>query len=416
MFKKIFNIKTSTITSAAVVIGAASLISRVLGIFRDRVLAGEFGAGETLDVYYAAFRIPDLIYNIVVLGAISAGFIPVFSFLLKRDKVFGILPGKQDQAWRLVSNLLNIMVLGLIVICAVMIILADNLMKFVVPGFAGEQFELAVKMSRIMFLSPILLGISAVLGGVLQTFKRFFIYSLAPIVYNVGIIIGALFLVNWFGIYGLAWGVALGAIMHMLIQLGATIGLGWRPQFVIDFKDESMITIFRMMVPRTMSLAISQINLLVITIIGSTLAAGSITVFNFANNLQYFPLGIFGISFAIAAFPTLSELVSKKDEFINSLSATLRQILFFIIPSASLLIILRAQIVRAVLGSGKFSWSDTVATMDTLAFFSISLFAQALIPLLTRAFYARQDTKTPFIIGIISAVINVALSLILPTA
>ena len=413
MFKKLFSISSKTITSAAIIIAAASLISRLLGVLRDRVLAGEFGAGETLDIYYAAFRIPDLIFNLLVLGAISAGFIPIFSDYVKRDQLSGFIPGAKFKAWELVSNLLNILIVGLIIICGLFIFFTPALLKYLTPGFNPEMRLQTVAMTRIMMLSPIILGVSAILGGVLQSYKRFFIYSIAPIMYNVGIIFGALFFVGLFGIYGLAWGVVFGAALHLLIKLGGVFELGWRPKFVFKLFDPGIIKLAKMMAPRTLSLAVSQLNLFVITVIASTLSAGSITIFNLANNLQYFPLGIFGVSFAIAAFPTLSELTDKKEEFVANLSQTLRQIMFYIVPASALLIILRAQIVRVILGSGKFDWSATIATMDMLAFFSISLFAQALIPLLARAFYARQNTAIPFIAGLISAVINVILSLIL---
>lgn len=414
MFKKLFNGQAKSITSAAVIIGAASLTSRLLGILRDRVLAGEFGAGATLDTYYAAFRIPDLIFNLLILGTLSAGFIPIFTSCLKKDK-FSFFLGwrEQHQAWRLVNNLLNVILFLLILIFGVLIIIAPLLMRMITPGFNQAQLNEVVALTRIMLLSPILLGISGIFGGILQSFKRFFVYSLSPIFYNVGIIIGALFLTKFYGIYGLAWGVVLGSLMHLLVQVPAIYALGYKYNWLVDLSDRGMFQIFKMMVPRTLGLAISQINLLIVTIIGSMLSAGSITIFNFANNIQSFPMGIFGISFAIAAFPTFSEQVNDQKLFAESLSRTIRQILFFIIPSSVLIIILRAQVVRVILGSGQFDWNATVSTIDTLAFFTISIFAQSLIPLFTRAFYAFQDSKTPFYVGLVCTFINVILSGIL---
>ncbi|MDD5294425.1 MAG: murein biosynthesis integral membrane protein MurJ [Patescibacteria group bacterium] len=301
--------------------------------------------------------------------------------------------------------------MGLLVLCGLGIIFSPGLTELITPGFSPEKQALTVALTRIMFLSPLFLGISAVLGGILQSFKRFFVYSLAPIMYNVGIIIGALYFVPAWGIYGLAWGVVLGASLHMLIQLPTTIALGFRHRLKIDFKDSDLKKIGAMMVPRTMSLAISQINLVVITIIASTLAVGSLAVFNLANNLQSFPIGIFGISFAIAAFPALSAAAFSKKDLVAGFSSTLRQILFFIVPSTVLLITLRAQVIRVIFGTGRFDWEDTILTMNTLAFFCLSLFAQASLPLLVRVFYARHDSKTPFFIGLFSALINVVLSL-----
>ncbi|MCD4694170.1 oligosaccharide flippase family protein, partial [bacterium] len=229
------------------------------------------------------------------------------------------------------------------------------------------------------------------------------------IMYNLGIIVGAIFLVPYLGVYGLAWGVVLGSFLHMIIQVPIVFKLGYKYRFYINFESKNLKNIVKMMVPRTMTLAITQINLLVITIFASTLASGSLTVFNFANNLQFFPVGIFGISFAIAAFPSLSKMASDRKKLIESLSSTIRKVLFFIVPATVLLITLRAQIVRVVLGTGMFDWQDTILTLDTLGFFALSLFAQALIPLLVRAFYVQHIAKTPFFIGLIGAFINILL-------
>lgn len=403
MLKKLFKSQSQTITSAAIILGAASLVSRLLGIFRDRVLAGEFGAGPELDIYYAAFRIPDLIFNLIILGTLSAGFIPVFTNYIKNQK----------KAWELVNTLVNVLSFGVILVSILLAFLAPWLSKIIAPGFSASQLELTTTFTRIMFLSPVLLGISGIFGSVLQSYKRFFIYSMAPIFYNIGIIIGALYFTQHLGITGLAWGVVFGAALHMLIQLLAVLSLGYRYSFKFDINHKGLHEIFTMMVPRTLGLVVAQINFLVITIIGSTLTAGSIAVFNFANNIQSFPLGIFGVSFAVAVFPTLSELANKKTQFIETFSLVVRQILFFIIPASVLLIILRAQVVRIILGTGRFDWEDTVLTLNSLSFFAISLFAQGLILVLARAFYAQQDSKTPFYTGLISAFANIILSVML---
>ncbi|MBU0636936.1 MAG: murein biosynthesis integral membrane protein MurJ [Patescibacteria group bacterium] len=413
MIKRLFNGEINSITAAALLIGTSSLLSRFLGIFRDRILAGQFGAGDTLDIYYAAFRIPDLIFNLLILGALSVGFIPIFTNLIKRplERIRSLFNNDHKEAWELASNVLNILGLGLLILCGLGVIFAPLIIKLITPGFNLEKMDLTINLSRIMFLSPIFLGISAVLGGILQSFKRFFVYSLSPIFYNIGIIIGALYLVPIWGIYGLAWGVVLGAFAHFLVQLPAVIKLGFKYSFKFDFKNKNVRQIGAIMAPRTMSLAISQINLVVITIIASTLSSGSLTIFNFANNLQFFPISIFGISFAIAAFPTLSTTAFDKKSLVKNISLVTRQILFFIIPATILLITLRAQIIRVILGTGQFNWQDTILTIDTLGFFSLSLFAQSLIPLLVRVFYARHDSKTPFIVGLITSMVNILLSL-----
>lgn len=413
MIKKLFSGQINSITIAALLVALSSLVSRFLGIFRDRILAGEFGAGEILDMYYAAFRIPDLIFNLLVLGALSAGFVPILTCLIK-DPDCKKKTDKSDrtnkEAWVLASGILNLLGLSIIGLSLLGIVFAPLLTKLIAPGFSPENKLITANLTRIMFLSPVFLGVSSVLGGILQSFKRFFVYSLSPIVYNVGIIIGALFFVPIWGVYGLAWGVVLGAFLHMIVQVPTVFGLGFRyiPKF--NLRNDNLRKIAGMMIPRTMSLAISQINLVVITIIASTLASGTLAVFNFANNLQSFPVGIFGISFAVAAFPALSSVAFDKKKLVLNFSQTLRQILFFIMPATVLLLTLRAQIIRVILGTGQFNWEDTILTIDSIGFFAISLFAQATLPLLVRMFYARHNSRNPFIIGLVSAGLNVVLS------
>jgi putative peptidoglycan lipid II flippase len=406
--KKIINSRpSSSIASAALIISMAGILSRLLGLLRDRILASQFGAGDTLDIYYAAFRVPDLIYNLLILGALSAAFIPVFTGLVAREE--------KKEAWHLANALLNVALIILIAISAILAIFTPWIMKLITPGFSGGKISLVITLTRIMFLSPIFLGISGIFGGILNSFKRFLIYSLAPIMYNLGIIAGALFFVPYLGVTGLAWGVVLGAVLHMLIQYPAVKISGFKYEYILNFRDSHLRKVIRLMIPRTMGLAVSQINLLVVTIIASTLAAGSLAIFSFANNLQSFPIGIFAIPFALAVFPTLSHFAAKdeRDNFIASFSQTFRQILFFVIPASVFMLVLRAQIVRVVLGSGKFDWEDTTLTFQALGIFAISLFAQSLIPLLARSFYALHNTKIPFYTGIASEFVNLTLAIIL---
>ena len=416
MIKKFLNNKillnstpSKSIVSAAFVITIAGLASRVLGLVRDRFLASTFGAGDTLDVYYAAFRIPDLIYNLLILGALSAAFIPVFTSLVSHKK--------DDMAWELANGIMNLAIVFIFILSIIFAIFAPWIMKILTPGFPPEKINQVVYFTRIMFLSPLFLGVSGIFGGILTSFKRFLIYSLAPVLYNFGIIVGVLIFVRFLGPVGLAWGVVFGAFLHMSIQYPAARNLGFRYNwsFIHHFSNGEVRKVMKLMIPRTLGIAISQINLLVITIFASTLAAGSLSVFNFAQNLQSVPLGIFGISFSIAVFPTLSHFAAKKDNsnFIASFSQTFCQILFFVIPASVFILLLRAQLVRVILGAGKFDWEDTELTFACLGILSASLFAQSVIPLLARSFYAMHDTKTPFYIAIISEVINILTVLIL---
>ena len=400
---------TESITAAAFIIAVSGFASRFLGLFRDRILASRFGAGDTLDSYYAAFRVPDLLYNLLILGALSAAFIPVFTSLISKEK--------KEEGWKLTSGILSINILALILLGLIFSVFAPFFMNLITPGFSGEKMKLATTLTRIMFLSPVFLGISAIFGGVLVSFKNFLIYSIAPIFYNIGIIIGALFFVNFMGPIGLAWGVVLGAFMHMLIQYPAVkfSGFHFKLNLFESFKNENVRKVLKLMIPRTMGIAVTQINLLVITIFASTLASGSLAIFNFANNIQSFPLGLFGISFAVAVFPTLSSCAAKNmtEEFVKNFSKAFRRILFFIIPLSIFILLLRAQLVRVILGSGEFNWEDTVLTFETLGFLTASLFAQCLIPLLARAFYAIHNTKIPFYVALASEAINIFLVVML---
>lgn len=398
-----------SVISAAFVITIAGLASRILGLVRDRFLASTFGAGDTLDVYYAAFRIPDLIYNFLIVGALSAAFIPVFTGLISQKK--------EKEAWDATNGVMNLMLAFVIFLSLIFCFFAPYLMRLITPGFPAEKMDQVVIFTRIMFLSPIFLGVSGIFGGILNSFKRFLVYSLAPIFYNLGIIFGVFFFVKLWGPVGLAWGVVLGAFLHMLVQYPAVRHLGFRHNFAFRkyFFNKDIRHILKLMIPRTVGIAVSQANLFVMTIFASTLVAGSLSIFNFAQNLQSVPLGIFGVSFSIAVFPTLSALwaTNSKKDFAKTFAETFCQIMFFVIPLSIFIILLRAQIVRVTLGAGKFNWEDTILTYECLKYFALSLFAQSAIPLLTRAFYAIHNTRTPFYIALVSEVVNIAAILLL---
>ena len=406
MLNNIFNSQTKTVTFAAILLSISGLISRVLGLFRDRLLAGRFGASEELDIYFSAFRIPDFVYGVLIVGGITAAFLPVFSEYFKKEKKDCQWP---REATELVNNVLNCFLFLLILICLILAIFTPSIVKIIIPGFSPENKNLTIALTRIMFLSPIFLGISSVFSGILHYFNRFLAYSLAPVLYNLGIIFGILFLVPLFGIFGLAYGVILGAFFHLIIQFPAARISGFRYKAVFNFKSPGLKKIFKLMLPRTIGTAAYHINLIVITAIASTLTVGSIAIFNFSNNLQYLPVGLIGVSFALSSFPFLSRAWAKgrKEEFLKSFSSSFRQILFLIIPISLLMFLLRAQIVRLVLGTGRFGWWETRLTAASLGIFCLGIFAGSLIPLISRAFFALQDTKTPVIIGTISMIGNI---------
>lgn len=410
MLKKISKLwhgETNGIAAAAFVVGAASLASRLVGVLRDRALASTFGAGHALDAYYAAFRLPDFLYNLIILGALSAGFIPVFSeYLETREK---------REAWKLAEQVLSVVGASMAVACALLALLAPVIIPLTVPGFEGEKLALTIRIGRIMFLSPFFLGLSAVMGGVLQATRRFVAFSLAPVVYNLAIILGVYAFAPKLGMEGVAWGVVLGAFLHFAVQATVAIHLGLTRIPWPSLRLEGVRRILKLMLPRTAGLAVSQLNLVILLVFASALPEGSVAVFNLANNLQSFPVGLIGISFAVAAFPLLTAAASRKDlgGFTHALDSAARKIVFFILPATALFFLLRAQIVRLVLGAGAFDWNDTIRTATVLGVFVVSILGQALVPLLARAFYAHQNTMTPLWIGIVSEVVNIGLAFLL---
>lgn len=404
------------------VIGLGSITSQLLGLLRYRLLASTLGASRQFDIYVAAFRVPDFIYALLILGSISAAFIPIFAALRTKKE--------QEQ---FISATINVISVAMFALCSVLFILAPILIDFIVPGFKAQDKAMTTFLTRIMLLQPILLAISNILTNVLQSFKKFLITAFAPAFYNIGIIIGIFLSVPHlgstvnhylhfnllpgapiFGLEGLAYGVVLGALLQLLIQLPAFFALQFSWQPILDMTRE-VKQMFVLMGPRILGVASDQINLIVITAIASTLSLGSITIFNLAQNIQAAPMGIIGIAIATAVFPTLSQIFSKEEytEFVSTLLHSFRLILFFSIPLSLLFILLRAQIIRVILGAGVFGWQETRLTAAALGIFSTSLFAQSLTPLITRAYYSMHDTKTPVLIGMVGFTINIVLSFVL---
>lgn len=384
----------------------AGLASRLLGFARNALLAYFYGAGDVLDAYFLAFRLPDFFFNLFLFGAFSAGFVPVFIKIKSQNK---------DQAWQLANDILSIAFVVFSVFGAVFFLLAPWLLKFIAPGFGPEKLALAVQLSRIMFLQPVFLGLSVVFSGILQASHKFLSYALAPIFYNIGIIFGILVLSPRLGPAGLAWGVVIGAALHMLVQYPAakTSGFNYRPVF--SFKLAGLKRIFGIIIPRSGSLILNQLNLVIMAALASFLGTGRVAVFNLANDLNSLVLGVVAIPLGIAVFPVLSQAISKNNlaDFAEVLLRTTRQLLFVMVPSAILFFILRAQIVRLTLGYGKFDWSDTILTIQTLALFLVGLVFQGILTLLLRAFFAWEDARTPFWVLLCGILVSLGVSLVL---
>ncbi len=388
---------------ATVIIAVLTLLSRMTGFLRDLLLAKNLGLSSQTDIYFAAFRVPDFIYNLLILGTLSAAFIPIFTKYYLKDK---------REAWEIANSVFNIALVGVGFISLIVFVFAYPLTKLIAPGFTAEQTRETANLTRILLLSPIIFTASSVFSSTLLSFKKFIWVNTAPLLYNLGILIGIVILLPVYGLKGLAFGVIIGAILHALIQLPQLIQLGWKWRPILGWHLKGVRQIVKLFIPRVLGLDISYINLIIVTIIGSTLATGTIAAYNFASNIQTVPLGIFAISTALAVFPLLSEQHAKKqlNAFISTFNRAFVRIAYLILPMSVLLLLLRAYIVRLLLGYGKCDWTCTITTLDTLGILSISLIFQSLIPLLSRAFYARQNTKTPVIIGLVAMAINASLS------
>ena len=401
LFDLIVNNKSQSIASAAIILGAASLASRFLGMIRERLLVGAFGVGDNLDAYFAAFQIPNFAFNLLISATLSVAFIPIFCEFLNRDK---------EQAWRIANSILNLTIVVMGVLSFVLFIFAPYFVKLVSPGFSGEKYSLTVNLTRILLLSPWLFSISAVFSAILNSFRNFILVALAPLIYNLSIILGILFLAPRFGIYGVVGGVIAGAVLHILIQIPGARKFGFAWRLIIDLKNQGVREIAKLILPRIIALDVSQISQLVGTVIGSTLIVGSVAIFNLVYNIESVPIGVFAVSFVVSVFPSLSHAVAQKDreEFRKDFSYTARQILFFLIPLTILTFIFRAQIVRLIIGTKNLPWDETRLAAATLAIFAAGFIFQGISPLLSRAFFAIKNTIIPLMVTLLSVVINIA--------
>ncbi len=404
MIKKLHSLEDDfNLNKAAAIIGLLTLASAFTGFLRDRLFAGHFGAGNTLDVYYAAFHIPDFIYNLLVLGTLSVAFIPIFTEWLIKDK---------KHAYHIANTILNASVLLMAAACLVLYAFSVQLTRLLVPGFPPEKFAQTLMLTRLFLLSPVIFTASNVFGSILNSQKRFLIANLAPVLYNLGIIFGLLYFYPIFGLKGLGYGVIFGALLHLAAQLLEAVRLGFRWQWAWNIRDGAVRKFGKLFIPRIFGLDTSQISLLVGSVIGSLLTAGTIAVLNLANNLRAVPVNVFAVAIAVAAFPVMSEQYIKGDHeaFSQTLGDSINRTMFFMVPATIFVLLFRAYIVRLAYGAGRFNWADTTATFNTLGIFAISLFAQGLLPVLARAFYARHNTKTPVIINLLSLALNIAFS------
>ena len=406
MVKKVFEIvykEVRGLHQAAYVLGLFTFGSQLLALVRDRMLAHEFGAGVELDLYYAAFRIPDLLYVLFASTLSVYVLIPFVASRIKGDDA--------SSARQLLSQVFSVFLAVYTVLALFIAVCAPFILPLLFPGMVEHQEEL-VTLTRILLLQPMLLGISSLFGVVTQLGHRFVLYAVSPLIYNIGIIAGIVFLYPYMGLSGLALGVVLGALGHMLVQLPLVQKSNLSFGFTTTVSFPLIKQVLGVSVPRAITLAMHQIVLLVLIGITSLMTVGSVAVFQLAYNLQSVPLAVIGASYSIAAFPFLADLFAQKkmDAFRLHIVTALRHIIFWSVPAIGLVIVLRAQLVRVVLGSGAFDWGDTRLTAATLALLCLSLFAQAINLLIVRAFYAGGNTKTPFVVTFVGSLFAVALT------
>lgn len=409
MATKLFNflgMEIRGLHEAAYLLAMFALISQILALLRDHLLAAVFGAGQTLDIYYAAFRIPDLIF--VSVASLVSVYV-LIPFLSSRMS-------DQETLRAFIQNVATCFGIFILSVSAIVFFFVPTLLQWLFPALMqGEAAGELVLLTRILLLQPILLGFSNLFASLTQLHHKFALYSASPILYNIGIIIGVVLLYPVLGTPGLALGVVLGAFFHLIIQIPFLVEKGLLPMPTMRLRFFEMVEIARTSLPRTIGLSLGQLVLLALISMASSLTPGSIAVFTFASNLHAVPLTIIGVSYSVAAFPTLARLFSEgnRDAFLANIIVAARHIIFWSFPAIVLVIVLRAQIVRVILGSGQFDWADTRLTAAALALFVVSISAQALVLLLSRGYYAAGRTAKPLIVNVTTAIFTVGLSLYL---
>ncbi len=407
---KILNWEIGGLHEAAFLLAISSFSSQILALFRDRMLAGNFGAGRELDIYYASFRIPDFIF--ISIGSFLAITVLIPNIIEKFESGNG---NNTESVNKFMSSLFTVFLICMLFVSVIVFFMMPYLARLIAPGFDQLSMESMITLSRIILLSPFFLGLSNLFGSITQSFKRFFIYALSPVFYNLGIIFGILFFYPIFGLKGLAFGVSLGAFLHLLIQIPVVYKMGMLPKITSEINFNEIKKVSLISLPRTLAMGANQLSIMMLVALGSLMREGSISVFNFSYNLQSVPLAIIGVSYSVAALPEMSRIFARKNlkDFVGYIEKAFKHIVFWSIPVTVLFIVLRAQIVRVVLGTGLFTWDNTRLTVASLGVFAFSVIAQNLIQLLDRAYYAAGNTIKPVFTKIVSAVLIVVLANVL---
>lgn len=395
---------TKTVAKAAGLLMLTQLASRILGFFRESIMAGYFGKTSATDAYNAAFMIPDLIYWLLVGGVLSSAFIPVFSEYIHKKN--------EEEGWRVVSSVVNIIFIGLGALVILALIFTPIFVQLQVPGFTEEYKNLTIHLTRILLIQPLLLALSGITMGILNSYKIFWPSALGTVLYNACVILFGAILArsdNPNTISGFAIGVVVGALMNFLVQIPALRRVGLRYYPVIDWHHPGVKRIAILAVPIILSYALNQVPVAVNSILGSQLVAGSLTSVWYSYRLYQLPVGIFAIAIAVAVFPTLNEqaTLNQWKDFIKTSSNAIRMVIFITLPISIGMIVLRIPLIHVLFQHGAFTTEDTLATAVPLLFFAVGISAQSVIQILPRMFYALQDTWTPVTMGIISIIANV---------
>lgn len=400
VIKKVLNHSAETVETGALILAGTGLFGALLGLIKNALLASTFGAGQELDIYFAAFRIPDFFHTVFIYGAVGSGLLPVFSRFLTQGK---------EKAWELVSALLMTFFVLFGALAVVIFFFANPIADLLVPGFSSQAAGEVARLLRVLMLQPIFLGISNIAASTLQAFRKFVVYSLAPVFYNIGIIIGILWFSRSWGIMGVVWGVVLGAFLHFLIQWSTFRSLGFKFSWKVREGFRGVREALALMLPRALTLAAGQINLLILTMIASLLPIGTLAIYNFADSLQGVPQTLLAVSFVTAAFPALSELWARSDTkaFGKLFAKTLAEIFMWTVPAALILLAFRQPLVHFTLAYGNFDLISQEKTVNTFSVFLLALPVIGLRFLLLRAFFASGDTRLPLLSYLLSTVVTI---------
>lgn len=392
---------------AAAIVAFGFLGSRVLGILRTTFIARAFGAGPDIDAYNVAFRVPDLIFQLVAGATLASAFIPVFARVTRREG--------DERAWELASNVLNLVMLATAALCVVAFVIAPVVVPWTAPGLEGEAETKAIQLTRIMLLSPLLFAASGILTGILNGRQRFMLTALAPMLYNLAIIFGAVALSGPWGIEGLAIGVVLGAGLHLGVQVPGVIRERMRYRPSLNWHDSAVREVARLMGPRVVGLAAAQFNFIIGSIFATQVGEGAFTRLTFAWTIGLLPVALFAMALSTAVFPRLANLVADNDldGMQTTLGRGLRAIMFLTIPAALGLLFLRDPATRMLLQYGEFTPADATSTAAALGFFCLGIVPLAGIEIHSRGFYAMGDTRTPVALAVMAVAINLVLSALL---